>query len=49
MVEVHGKFDVELFYKTLAKILSQRENADITVTVTMKETPKTTNSEKMEK
>lgn len=37
MLEVHGKFDVELFCKTLAKILSQRENADITVTVTMKE------------
>lgn len=37
MVEVKGKFNVELFYKTLAKILSQRENADITVTVTTEE------------
>ncbi len=48
MVEVKGKFNVELFYKTLAKILSQRENVDITVTVTMKDTSKTTNNEKME-
>ncbi len=48
MVEIHGKFDVELFYKTLAKILSRRENADITVTVTMEDNSELKEKQKMD-
>lgn len=32
-MEVNGTFDVKRFYETLALILSQKENMEITVTV----------------
>lgn len=36
-MEVHGQFDVKKFYETLARIISKRENVNITVTVTKEE------------
>lgn len=32
-MEVNGTFDVKRFYETLARIMSQKENMAITVTV----------------
>jgi hypothetical protein len=32
-IQVNGKFDVDRFFQTLARILSLRENLSITVTV----------------
>ncbi len=32
-VQVKGTFNVQIFYDTIARILSQRENMDITVKV----------------
>lgn len=32
-MEIHGEFNVQLFYDTLARILSERENVKITVKV----------------
>lgn len=36
-VEVKGKFNAQRFFETLALILSERENAKITVKVTQRE------------
>ena len=36
-VEVKGTFNVQRFFETLALILSERENAKITVKVTQRE------------
>lgn len=33
VLEINGKFDVKHFYETLARIMSQKENMAITVTV----------------
>ena len=33
VLEVNGTFDVKRFYETLARIMSQKENMAITVTV----------------
>lgn len=38
-VEVTGTFNAQTFFETLAAILSKRERAEITVTVTEKEEP----------
>lgn len=44
-MEVEGTFDAERFFKTLALILSRKEQAEITVSVKKPEG----NAEKMEK
>lgn len=36
-MEIEGTFDAERFFKTLALILSQKEKADITVSVKIPE------------
>ena len=33
MAEIHGTFDAERFFNTLAMLISQREHAKVTVTV----------------
>ncbi len=38
-MEVQGKFDVELFWKTMAIILSNKTNTKITVEVTRENGP----------
>lgn len=37
-MEVHGTFNAQRFFETLALIISQRENVKVTVKVTQKET-----------
>lgn len=44
MAEIHGTFDAERFFQTLARLISQREHAKVTVTV--KKTDKNENSQK---
>jgi hypothetical protein len=39
IMEVQGKFDVELFWKTMAIILSNKTNTKITVEVTRENGP----------
>lgn len=45
-MEIEGMFDTERFFKTLAMILSNREKADITVSVKITDAEKDRQSEK---